>query len=267
MKTITFKNRQINNYTPISNIFIEKYMPKANPAFVKIYIYLYRFYYTNTSTSLTTVSKNLDLLESDIVKSLDYWKNESLVNYDINKKNQITNLEFLDVTLFSNNDNLESKKPELKTTDYSDEEVACIVEYNPEIQELINYSQKKYCETFSANSLITIINLFDSLDLTFDIYKYIITYTETKNITNINTMVNYMKKVAISLQEKKLFKLNDVKEYLNKSYSKSNNKTITNKNKNKFLNFDEPEWDFNEIEELERKYIQNKINNINGRSE
>ena len=45
MATINIENNIDFSATPITNEFIDKYMPKANGNFVKVYIFLYRYCY------------------------------------------------------------------------------------------------------------------------------------------------------------------------------------------------------------------------------
>ena len=42
MSTFMLKNKHIN-FTPVSNIFIEKYMPNARGEFVKVYLLLLKY--------------------------------------------------------------------------------------------------------------------------------------------------------------------------------------------------------------------------------
>ena len=42
MSTFMLKNKQLD-FTPVSNIFIEKYMPKARGEFIKVYLLMLKY--------------------------------------------------------------------------------------------------------------------------------------------------------------------------------------------------------------------------------
>ena len=72
MSTFMLKNKALN-FTPVSNIFIENYMPKARGEFVKVYLLMLKY---NTSgemgASSGVLASSLNLLESDILNALNY---------------------------------------------------------------------------------------------------------------------------------------------------------------------------------------------------
>ena len=61
--------------TVISNQFIDKYMPKANGSYVKIYVYLLRCISdVSSDMSLSYIADRLDETEKDITAALKYWE-------------------------------------------------------------------------------------------------------------------------------------------------------------------------------------------------
>lgn len=82
MSTIMLKNYKPNNLS-LNGDFVDIYMPKANGEYVKIYIMLLR--YTQLGELGVTVeflAENLNILESDVLKALDYWDNLGLLRVD-----------------------------------------------------------------------------------------------------------------------------------------------------------------------------------------
>ncbi|HAN10568.1 MAG TPA: hypothetical protein DCP90_08175 [Clostridiales bacterium] len=281
MSTITFKTKQINNSTPIANIFIEKYLPKANATYVKIYIYLYRFFYTNTQTSIKSVSSNLSLLESDVINAIKYWESVGLMSLETDTKANTYCINFVNLndpclpqgklmTADLNNDT-NNKKFTVKEHTYDPQEVGHILKYNTDIKEFIGFVESKYAASFSPKNLNQIINMFDSLILSIDVYKFLVTYTHTKGITNINSMLSYIEKIAVSLCEKNITTLEDAEKYLSGATRLSNNQTNTQakenkavqtKSNNKFMNFDQQNWDFEEIKRQEQEFIEDDYKRI-----
>lgn len=82
MSTIMLKNYKPKDLS-LSGDFIDIYMPKANGEYVKIYIMLLR--YTQLGELGVTVdflAENLNILENDVLKALDYWNNLGLLKVD-----------------------------------------------------------------------------------------------------------------------------------------------------------------------------------------
>ena len=75
------KNNSLN-FTPVSNVFIEKYMPKARGEFIKVYLLMLK--YSNSGemgVSSSILASSLNLLESDIINALNYWNDEGVLRF------------------------------------------------------------------------------------------------------------------------------------------------------------------------------------------
>ena len=97
MSTFMFKSNSMN-YTPVSNIFIEKFMPKARGEFVKVYLLMLKY---NSSGEIGVNSpitaSTLNLLESDIMNALNYWNDEGVINLVPVDKFGNFSVEFVDL--------------------------------------------------------------------------------------------------------------------------------------------------------------------------
>ena len=92
MSTFMLKNSPIE-FTPVSNIFIDKYMAEARGEFVKVYLLMLKYRTSGeVGVNSSIVASNLHLLESDVMNALDYWNTEGIIkltpidnmgNYDI----------------------------------------------------------------------------------------------------------------------------------------------------------------------------------------
>ena len=70
----------LNDATILSNIFIDRFMPKANGEFVKVYIYLLRMLgRPEEAFGLSQMADSLLCTEGDILRALKYWESEKLV--------------------------------------------------------------------------------------------------------------------------------------------------------------------------------------------
>jgi DnaD/phage-associated family protein len=97
MSTFMLKSSSLA-YTPVSNIFIEKYMIKARGEFVKVYLLTLRYCLSGEpGINSTVLASVLHLLESDIMNAFNYWKDEGVIKFvPIDKMGNYT-IEFIDL--------------------------------------------------------------------------------------------------------------------------------------------------------------------------
>ena len=92
------KNKHIN-FTPVSNIFIEKYMPNARGEFVKVYLLLLKYNVAGEmGVSSSIISANLNILESDVINAINYWNDEGVIELVPIDKMGNFNIEFIDLS-------------------------------------------------------------------------------------------------------------------------------------------------------------------------
>ena len=90
---ITLHSTRTSDVTVLSNIFIDRFMPRANGEFVKVYIYLLRMLESpQEAFGLSQMADSLFCTEGDILRALKYWENEKLVSlsYEANVLTGIT---------------------------------------------------------------------------------------------------------------------------------------------------------------------------------
>lgn len=82
--------------TVISNIFIDQYMPKANGAFVKVYLCLLRQVQNpGVPVTLSLIADMLDETEKDILRALNYWGKSGLMQIDKDGAGAVSGIHFL----------------------------------------------------------------------------------------------------------------------------------------------------------------------------
>lgn len=108
MSTFMLKNTPLD-FTPVSNIFIEKYMPKARGEFVKVYLLMLKYNIASEiGVSSQVLASTLNLLESDIMNALNYWNDEGVIKFvPIDKMNNFS-IEFLNLEEDESNVDTES---------------------------------------------------------------------------------------------------------------------------------------------------------------
>lgn len=97
MSTFMLKNTNIK-FTPVSNVFIEKYMPKARGEFVKVYLLMLKYNIANEpGVDGSLIASSLNLLESDVMNALNYWNEQGVIKLNsIDKMNNFS-IEFLNL--------------------------------------------------------------------------------------------------------------------------------------------------------------------------
>ena len=93
MTAINISSDIATSFTTVSDIFIDQYMLKANGEFVKVYLYLLRA--TGSGAGIATISEIADHFsntEADIVRALNYWASEGILQVQTGADGQITGI-------------------------------------------------------------------------------------------------------------------------------------------------------------------------------
>ena len=206
----------MNNYfsfVPIYNFFIEKYMIKTNPSFVIIYIYLLKASINNEEIYLEKVASSLNMLASDIIKSLDYWQNEKLIKYEyVNSKIKI------DFINFDNDNNIKNDNTKIhkKIEDpYPIDDKVTLFSQKDEIQQIFRLAEKKLAKPLTYQDRNILIDIFENYNMSIEVLAMLLTYC----IENGKNNLNYIEKVAIDWYENNVDTPEKVEAYI-KIYNK-----------------------------------------------
>ena len=79
MSTFVFKNRN-SMFTPVSNVFIENYMPAARGEFVKVYLLGLKYCVSGEpGVASQIMASSLHLLETDVLNAWTYWSDAGVI--------------------------------------------------------------------------------------------------------------------------------------------------------------------------------------------
>ncbi len=217
MSTYNFIHNNQIDFIPLSTIFIDKYMPKANPTFVKVYLYGLRYSFNKEyKIKNKNIASALNILESDVINAWKYWDSIGVVNLIIKENDDNSapsnfNVEFINI---SSNYKSESAFTTIITSEmkpsYTPEEISLSIEQNESIRFLYDYAQKKLSKLLSSSDIITLYGLHDWLNLPIEVIIMLIEYCISINKTNIR----YIEKVAIDWANKGLNDIERVEQYL-----------------------------------------------------
>lgn len=229
MGQIKLLSQNIHKHTLINNLFIDTYMPSANGDYVKVYIYLLRLVLSNqTSFTSSTIAKQLNLIESDVVRALKYWDELKVLEVHIEdgkiKDIGLLSLEKAEETIaVKETTTAKPMKHKEKTgpaklysrPEYSMDEMALITEES-EFKQLIYITSKYLGKQLTQTDVNTLLGFVDWLGLPFDVVEFLIEYCASGG----HRHMNYIEKVAISWSDENIKTIEQAK-VLTENFSKN----------------------------------------------
>lgn len=190
MSKLIFDRGNFSDFTSVSNIFIDEFMPKANGEFTKIYLYLLRLVNTGCEDiSFSKIADKFNMLESDVMRALNYWSEQNLISLSFDSSYNITGikLEPLNGSRYFvkgilNNDCSQNSNIEMLAT-ASGESVPSAI---PSSEGLIIPTKKKY----SAKEIAAFSNDERLSQLTFLAETYLGKTLSSSDINSIIYMLN-----------------------------------------------------------------------------
>lgn len=186
MKTLTLTNQAKKTVTVLENEFIDRYMPKANGEYVKVYLMLLR--HLDESASLPAPSRLADLLEcteKDILRAFKYWEGQGLLEYKEEAPDRSLQAE------------VSPSEASLTVAPVSgtDKSVNTRMHGNrKEFKELLFVAEQYLGKTLSATDINAITYFYETLQMSADLIEYLIEYC----VENGHKSIHYIQKVALS---------------------------------------------------------------------
>lgn len=195
MKKLTLTNHVQNDTTVLENEFIDRYMAKANGEYVKVYLLLLR-HLSDTSGTLTVskIADILDITEKDVIRALNYWKKQGLLEYETAGDEQAASAP---------------ETPMVPQEQPSPDDVPNIQHYRSrkEFKELLFVAEQYLGKTLSHTDVDTITYFYETLHMSADLIEYLIEYC----VDNGHKSMHYIQKVALSWNEKKIMTVEQAK--------------------------------------------------------
>ena len=226
MTAINISSDIATSFTTVSDIFIDQYMPKANGEFVKVYLYLLRA--TGSGAGIATISEIADHFsntEADIVRALNYWASEGILQVQTGADGQITGINLcsravsgiqaaqsniqsavadnaaqnISTANIQMQDSVVEKlksqatdKPAPSQKEYTLDEIKEFRK-NPDISELFFIIETYLKHTLSSTDTNMVLYWLDELHFSTDLVEYLVEYCITKG----HSSLRYMNKVAL----------------------------------------------------------------------
>lgn len=186
MKTLTLTNQAKKTVTVLENEFIDRYMPKANGEYVKVYLMLLR--HLDESASLPAPSRLADLLEcteKDILRAFKYWEGQGLLEYKEEAPDRSLQAE------------VSPSEASLTVAPVSDTDKSVNTQKHDnrkEFKELLFVAEQYLGKTLSATDINAITYFYETLQMSADLIEYLIEYC----VENGHKSIHYIQKVALS---------------------------------------------------------------------
>ena len=180
MSTFILKNNTCT-FTPISNVFIEKYMPFARGEFVKVYLLLLKYNFSNEpGVNSSILASSLNLLESDVMNALNYWNDQGVIKFvPVDKMNNFI-IEFVPL-----DNDLSSTSPDVNLLDALN---------NTETNDMLRDIERILCRPLSTKEMEIYLGWQKDFSFTSELILILIEYCASKGKVDYR----YIEKVALA---------------------------------------------------------------------
>ena len=196
MSTFVFKTDE-TNYTPVSNVFIDKFMPKARGEFVKVYLLGLKYCKSGElGVSSQVMASALHLLETDVLNAWNYWNDENVIKMIPIDNMGNYNIDFLD---------LADRKTENENSINLLEELS-----KDSIKDMLEDIEKSTGRPLSSEEMTMYISWINDLNFSPEVILLLVQYCTSKGKTNSR----YIEKTALSWFDAKIKNVNDAQIFI-----------------------------------------------------
>lgn len=168
--------------------FFDKYLPKANGDYLKIYLYGLKACVEKKPVTDTEIADSLGILPADVANAWTFWENEGLISYDNG------------MIEFENPKNTDFSEPVLKKEKQSDnfENVAGELESNEKFRETVATIEAVYPRLLSQNDILTLYDIIITQGISVDLFLI----TAAHCLSMKKNHFNYISKVLTDAYQK-----------------------------------------------------------------
>lgn len=202
MGTFIFKTKA-SKFTPLNNIFIDKFMASARGEFVKVYILGLKYCYSGEpGVNIKMLASHLNLLESEVMNAWNFWGENGVVNLTPIDSVGNYNIEFLDLDDILN---------------LPHKDVTLLNEINKDSNKgMLSEIEKLIARPLSSLEMTMYLGLQKDLSFSPEIILMLIEYCVSKGKTDHR----YIEKIALDWCESKIKSVDDAQIYIKKHEDK-----------------------------------------------
>lgn len=181
-------------YVQVPVSFITKHLKEANGAFVKVYLYILKLAAERKNMSFADIARELNLIESDVLNAVDYWKKAGVLKEDgdsiavLNKERKEA-----DEPVFSREEKRGGQKPV-----YDSIQVAKRIADDAALSDMMRLSQDIFGRILTTTEMESVFWFYDGLKFSPEAILLLLEYCVSKG----KTSMKYIEKVAVSWSEK-----------------------------------------------------------------
>lgn len=198
------------NVVGVPSHFIENVMPKANGAFVKVYLYVLDLAAKGASADEAEIAEALELLESDVVKAFEYLEENGCIERG-------SGYIAAGAGAFGGGHGETPGGAERGHNDDAGEpgkvpaeSVKNIMEGNQMLADLCQLAQQTLGKTLSDRDIETLYWMYENLGFSPEVILMILEYCVSKDKRNMN----YIEKVAIGWHENGITTIDAAQKYM-----------------------------------------------------
>lgn len=202
MSTFMFKSKA-QNFTPVSNIFIDNYMTKARGDFVKVYLLGLKYCITGEiGVSSSILASTLHLLETDVLNAWNYWNDEGVIKMMPIDNMGNFNIQFTDLS---------------ERTNASDDNINLLQELNNNSTKgMLQDIEKLLGRPLSPKEMSLYIGWQKEYNFPQELILLLIQYCVSKGKTDYR----YIEKIAIGWFDSKIITIEDAQAYIKRHEDK-----------------------------------------------
>lgn len=192
-----------STFTPVSNVFIEKYMPSARGEFIKVYLILLKYNISNEpGVNSSVLASSLNLLESDVMNALNYWNDQGILKLvPIDKMNNFS-IEFLSL-----DNDLNNNTGEVNLLDALD---------NSETNGMLRDIEKILARPLSTKEMEIYLGWQKDFSFTAELILILIEYCASKGKVDFR----YIEKVALAWNDMGIKTVEQAQSYIKQTEDK-----------------------------------------------
>lgn len=243
MTQLTVFREQGDNYTILSNQFIDQYMLSANDAQIKIYLYLLRMTGAGLPFSVSDIADRFNYMEQDVLRALCYWEKSGLLSLDFDSAHNLKAIHILPIPATEKNpvdlmsdlqpsstpiqaeivpitpklavSNTCARTQSIEKQNYSADDLVAF-KTNNETAQMIFVAETYIGKPLSSSDLQVLLFIYDKLKFSTDLIDYLIQYCVGMGKTSFS----YIQKVAINWSDSNITSIEQAKNQTGK-YDKS----------------------------------------------
>lgn len=183
-------------HTPVSDVFLDEYMPAANGEYVKVYLYLLRCLKSDVQElSVTLIADKFDHTESDVHRALKYWEKMHLLKLEYDDSKTLTGIclteDHTQKAVPGNAPSLKAESPAQEPLPEPSKDGRPFSQ--EEARQLLFICEQYLGKTLSSTEVSRILFFHDTLGFSADLIEYLVEYCVSKG----HKSLRYIESVAI----------------------------------------------------------------------